>query len=71
VEAEGSISVVHQWGSNSDLNNGDGLEIDYSHPFKSKISFFCSAPTDWSADDSYFDVETSDWYEGYYDEVSV
>jgi len=67
VEAEGSISVVHQWGSNADLNNGDGLEIDHSHPFVSKISFLCDDPKDWDMDESSFEVDTSDWYDGYYD----
>jgi hypothetical protein len=64
VEAEGTIDVVHQWGSNSDVSNGDGLEIEHSHPFKSNISFYCTDPTEWCADDSTFYVETRDWYAG-------
>jgi hypothetical protein len=33
-EAEGTVDVTLQWGSNSDVRNGDGAELSENFPFK-------------------------------------
>ncbi|HVU93740.1 MAG TPA: hypothetical protein VHE34_00890 [Puia sp.] len=71
VESKGKISVVHQFGSNSDLKNDDGAEVDQEYPFDCNIAFYCSDPTDWDAEESNFSVDTSKWWDGYYDETEL
>lgn len=42
VKASGSIEVTLQWGSNSDLRNGDGVEMDESFAFTCELT--CATP---------------------------
>jgi hypothetical protein len=60
-EAEGTVDVTLQWGSNSDVRNGDGAELSENFPFKCQID----VPVDdiWNisgAATTYF-IDTKSW----------
>jgi hypothetical protein len=62
-EAEGTVDVTLQWGSNSDVRNGDGAELSENFPFKCEID----VPLDeiWNvsgAETTYF-IDTKSWRE--------
>jgi hypothetical protein len=72
IEVKGSVEVILQWGSNSDLRNGDGLEFPTSFPFSSILVM--------DIDDTFpkgniemenFLVDTSSWYddEGHIEDI--
>ncbi|MBK1695657.1 hypothetical protein [Rhodovibrio salinarum] len=66
--ATGSISVVLQWGSNSDMRRGDGAELPQDFPFWCDISTPIAAPWDlWFAEVNY-GVDTRQWHSNRYDE---
>lgn len=44
-QAKGSISVTLQWGSNSDLRNGDGAELDQTFGFTCNLTCPSTSPT--------------------------
>jgi Predicted pPIWI-associating nuclease len=51
---EGSIEVVLQWGSNSDVRRGDGAEIDQTFPFHCEIEVPLEDPWDLSLAETAF-----------------
>lgn len=65
----GTISVTLQWGSNSDLCRGDGAELDHSFPFAVSFEVPIGKPHDLSHAEVVSGVDTSSWWQGYYDPV--
>lgn len=61
-EAEGSVSVGLQWGSNSDLRSGDGAEMDESFPFRAEITVPLEAIFDVALGEVTYGVDTSAWF---------
>lgn len=61
-EVEGEVSAGLQWGSNSDVRNGDGAEIDESFPFSAEITVPLEDMFDVSRGEVVYGVDTSDWY---------
>ena len=61
-EAEGTVSVGLQWGSNSDLRNGDGAEMDESFPFSAEITVPLEDMFDVGRGEVVCGVDTSGWY---------
>ena len=59
--AVGSIEVVLQWGSNSDLRRGDGAEIGQTFPFHCEIEVPLEDPWDLSLAETEYFVDTSKW----------
>lgn len=59
--ASGSISVVLQWGSNSDVRRGDGVEIEESFPFH--VDFELPLDTPWAIEQAErtHHVDTKSW----------
>jgi hypothetical protein len=66
--ASGSIYVTLQWGSNSDLRRGDGAELNQSFPFSCLFEVPIDEPHDLSCAEIVSGVDTSSWWDGYYDE---
>lgn len=64
LRASGTISVTLQWGSNSDVRNGDGLEMDESFGFSCELT--CETPNPDPDMLEYVEhsliVDTRDWY---------
>lgn len=67
-EAEGEVSVGLQWGSNSDVRNGEGAEMDESFPFSAEITVPLEDMFDVSCGEVVFGVDTSGWYGNEVDE---
>jgi len=67
-EAHGTVSCELQWGSNSDLRRGDGAVLPQSFPFTCELWSPVDDPEDIQTDENGFGVDTSSWWEGYYDE---
>ena len=67
--SSGSISVILQWGSSSDLRRGDGAELGKSFPFSCSFEVPIVDPHDLSNADVFSGVDTSAWWDGYYDDV--
>ena len=59
--ATGSVSVVLQWGSNSDLRRGDGAELGQSFPFTCDIALPLDDPWELEAAEMNYGVDTSEW----------
>jgi len=59
--ATGSVSVVLQWGSNSDLRRGDGAELDQSFPFNCDIALPLEEPWEIGMAEISYGVDTSEW----------
>jgi len=59
--AEGSISLILQWGSNSDVRRGDGVEVGQSFPFHCDIEVPLDDPWDLSLAETVYSVDTSNW----------
>ena len=61
--ATGSVAVVLQWGSNSDVRRGDGAELEQSFPFYCDILL----PLDdlWNLDlaETTYGVDTQEWHD--------
>ena len=62
TEAEGTVSVTLQFGSNSDLRRGDGAELDDSFPFECLFDVPLDDPRDLSRAEVVSGVDTSSWY---------
>src|SRR5919106_954629 len=61
--ATGSVSVVLQWGSNSDLRRGDGAELGQAFPFRCDISTSLDDPWKLDFSETEFGVDTREWRE--------
>jgi hypothetical protein len=59
--AEGSVSVTLQWGANSDVRRGDGVELDQSFPFYCDIEVPLDDPWDLSSAETIYGVDTRSW----------
>lgn len=59
--AIGSVSVILQWGSNSDLRRGDGAELSQSFPFFCDIELPLDEPWDLGLAEVTCGVDTSSW----------
>lgn len=59
--ATGSVSVVLQWGSNSDLRRGDGAELSQSFPFFCDIEVPLDEPWELDLSEISCGVDTSSW----------
>lgn len=57
----GSVDVVLQWGSNSDLRNGDGAESEQSFPFVCTFEVPVERPHDIEDAEVEWAVDTSAW----------
>ena len=60
-QAKGTLSVVLQWDSNSDLRRGDGAELGQSFPFYCDIAVPLEDPWDLDVADTSYGVDTSEW----------
>ena len=69
IRASGTIGVELQWGSNGDLRRGDGAVGSDSFPFSCELQGHVESPTKLEAIEDTLCVDTSSWWEGYYDEV--
>ena len=65
--ATGSISVILQWGSNSDLRRGDGAELPESFSFWCNITLPIDNPWDLRYAETEYGVDNRDWYGERYD----
>jgi len=61
--AKGAVSVVLQWGSNSDVRRGDGIELPQSFPFYCDIAVPLSELWDLSFGETNYGVDTGEWRE--------
>jgi Predicted pPIWI-associating nuclease len=59
--AEGSIDVTLQWGSNSDVRRGDGIEMGQSFPFHCDVEVSLIDPWDLTLAEVVYHVDTSKW----------
>lgn len=57
----GSVSVILQWGSNSDLRRGDGAELGQSFPFFCDIELPLDEPWELGLAEVTCGVDTSSW----------
>lgn len=64
----GSISATLQWGSNSDMRNDIGAQIEKSFPFGCSFEVPIEDPRDLSFAEIVSAVDTSEWWGSYYDE---
>lgn len=64
-KVSGTVGVTLQWGSNSDLRNGDGAEMDQSFDFTCELT--CETPNPDPVALEFVEnsvmVDTSDWYD--------
>jgi hypothetical protein len=63
--AKGTLSVVLQWGSNSDVRRGDGIELPQSFPFYFDIEVPLSEPWELGYAETSYVVDTGEWRERY------
>jgi hypothetical protein len=61
--ASGSVNVILQWGSNSDLRHGDGAELFETFPATCDITVAIDDPWDLSGAETRYGVDTSTWRE--------
>ncbi|HEY8706551.1 MAG TPA: hypothetical protein VIM34_00980 [Burkholderiaceae bacterium] len=66
--AYGSVGVELQWGSNSDVRKGDGAVIQDSYPLTCKFISKVDSPEELEMVEDSLCVDTSSWWDGYYDE---
>ena len=59
--ASGSIDVTLQWGSNSDVRRGDGVEIGETFPFLCEIDVPLDNPWDLRMAETIYFVDTKRW----------
>lgn len=67
-KATGSIRVQLQWGSNSDIRRDEGAILPESFPFTCHLWSPVDSPDEVEAQEEGLLVNTSSWWEGYYDE---
>ena len=66
--AHGSIGVELQWGSNSDIKNDMGAIMSESFPLSMKFTSSVTTPAKIEPILDSLSVDTSDWYDEYYDD---
>lgn len=66
--AYGSVGVELQWGSSSDIRNGDGATATDSFPLTCKFISKVSSPEDLEVIEGSLCVDMSSWWDGYYDD---
>lgn len=66
--ATGTVSCELQWGSNSDIRQGNGAVIPKTFPFSCSLVSPVDDLSEIECDEDGFLVDTSEWWEGYYDE---
>jgi hypothetical protein len=66
--ASGTVSVTLQFGSNSDVEKGDGAELEQGFPFDCEFDVPIDDPRDLASATVTSGVDTSSWFEGRYDE---
>lgn len=66
--AYGSVGVELQWGSNSDVRRGEGAVIRDSYPLTCKFISKVDSPEELEVVEDSLCVDTSSWWDGYYDE---
>ncbi|KXS48709.1 MAG: hypothetical protein AWL62_1706 [Halanaerobium sp. T82-1] len=59
----GYVEVSHQYGSNGDLRQGDGVEFDESYPFKIPLKIDVLTPLDFAIEPKDIEVDNSKFYE--------
>ena len=59
--AIGSVAVVLQWGSNSDVRRGDGAELEQSFPFYCDIELPLDEPWNLDLAETTYGVNTQEW----------
>jgi hypothetical protein len=69
LQASGTIGVELQWGSSGDLRRGDGAVGNDSFPFTCELQSHVDSPEDLDVVEELLCVDTSSWWEGYYDEA--
>ncbi len=69
--AYGCLEVELQWGSNSDVRRGDGAVMTDSYPLTCKFVSKVSDPEDIEVVEDSLCVDTSSWWDGYYDEAGT
>ncbi|WP_161485842.1 hypothetical protein [Polynucleobacter asymbioticus] len=68
LKASGTIEVELQWGSNGDLRRGEGIAGKESFPFTCELQSHVEYPAELEIAEGAFCVDTSSWWDGYYDE---
>lgn len=69
LHATGAIGVELQWGSNGDLRRGEGVIGSESFPFSCELQSHVDSPEKVEVVEDALCVDTSSWWEGYYDEA--
>ena len=59
--ATGTVAVVLQWGSNSDVRRGDGAELEESFPFYCDIVLPLDEPWNLDLAETVYGVDTQEW----------
>ncbi len=66
--AYGSVGVELQWGSNSDVRKGEGAVFRDSYPLTCRFISKVNSPEELEMVEDSLCVDTSSWWDGYYDE---
>jgi hypothetical protein len=61
IEAHGMVDCILQFGSNSDLRNGDGAEIPQSFKFRSELFCPVDDPDELIVEDDSVGIDTTEW----------
>lgn len=69
LKASGTIGVELQWGSSGDLRRGEGAVGNDSFPFTCQLQSHVDSPEELEVVEDVLCVDTSSWWEGYYDEA--
>lgn len=69
LQASGSLGAELQWGSSSDVRRGEGAVISQSFPFSCELMSSVESPEEVEIVEDSLCVDTSDWWEDYYDEA--
>lgn len=59
----GTVEVVLQWGSNSDVHRGDGAELPQSFPFQCDMQLPLDDPWDLGLAETTYGVDTQEWHD--------
>lgn len=65
--AYGSVEVELQWGSNSDVRKGEGVVLRDYYPLTCKFTSKVGQPEELEVVESSLRVDTSSWWDDYYD----
>jgi hypothetical protein len=69
LQAFGTIGVELQWGSSGDLRRGEGAMDNEAFPFTCELQSRVDSPEEPKVVEDSLCVDTSSWWEGYYDEA--